>query len=554
MRSIFSKSSSLLSVSAGVMPCPFLSRLPSQFIKNYSGKLLKTYGEHCPVVSQGVTHSLAATSPLTKESQQQAKCPAGKLTMQTSAMKASPIKPITDFNDDIEVKDLDNNTFEYESFFENQIQKKKMDHSYRIFKKVNRDAKMFPAAREFSWGKKDITVWCSNDYLGMSAHPAVTKAVHDAVDNHGVGAGGTRNISGNSLLHEELEAELASLHKKEGALVFTSCYVANDTTLFTLARQIPGCEIFSDAGNHASMIQGIKNSGVPKHIFKHNDPEHLEKMLSKVDISVPKIVAFETVHSMTGAICPLEEMCDIAHKYGALTFVDEVHAVGLYGKQGAGIGERDGVEHKIDIISGTLGKAYGNIGGYIASTKALTDVVRSYGAGFIFTTSLPPTVLSGATASIRVLRSEEGRMLRAKHRANVDYLRNKLVAAGVSVEHTPSHIIPVHVGNPALCTALSDQLIQQFGHYVQAINYPTVPRGEEKLRIAPTPHHTTEMMDQFVLDLTKIWIDLGLPMRPSKSCLGSCSYCESPNLFNQLAARECLRPNCPKAEAIAAAA
>jgi len=257
---------------------------------------------------------------------------------------------------------------------------------------------------------------------------------------------------------------------------------------------------------------------------------------------------------MTGAICPLEEMCDIAHKYGALTFVDEVHAVGLYGKQGAGVGERDGVEHKIDIISGTLGKAYGNIGGYIASTKALTDVVRSYGAGFIFTTSLPPTVLSGATASIRVLRSEEGRMLRAKHRANVDYLRNKLVAAGVSVEHTPSHIIPVHVGNPALCTALSDQLIQQFGHYVQAINYPTVPRGEEKLRIAPTPHHTTEMMDQFVLDLTKIWIDLGLPMQPSKSCLGSCSYCESPNLFNQLAARECLRPNCPKAEAIAAAA
>jgi len=478
MRSIFSKSSSLLSVSAGVMPCPFLSRLPSQFIKNYSGKLLKTYGEHCPVVSQGVTHSLAATSPLTKESPQQAKCPAGKLTMQTSAMKASPIKPITDFNDDIEVKDLDNNTFEYEPFFENQIQKKKMDHSYRIFKKVNRDAKMFPAAREFSWGKKDITVWCSNDYLGMSAHPAVTKAVHDAVDNHGVGAGGTRNISGNSLLHEELEAELASLHKKEGALVFTSCYVANDTTLFTLARQIPGCEIFSDAGNHASMIQGIKNSGVPKHIFKH----------------------------------------------------------------------------KIDIISGTLGKAYGNIGGYIASTKALTDVVRSYGAGFIFTTSLPPTVLSGATASIRVLRSEEGRMLRAKHRANVDYLRNKLVSAGVSVEHTPSHIIPVHVGNPALCTALSDQLIQQFGHYVQAINYPTVPRGEEKLRIAPTPHHTTEMMDQFVLDLTKIWIDLGLPMRPSKSCLGSCSYCESPHLFNQLAARECLRPNCPKAEAIAAAA
>jgi len=522
------------------MPCPFLSRLPSQFVKNYSGKLLKTYGDHCPVVSQGVTQSLAATKePL------QSKCPVAGANFNNNG-KNSPIKPITDFSDDIEVKEFNKSPFGYESFFETQIQKKKMDHSYRIFKKVNRDAKTFPAAREFSWGKKDITVWCSNDYLGMSAHPAVTKAVHDAVDNHGVGAGGTRNISGNSLLHEELESELASLHKKEGALVFTSCYVANDTTLFTLAKQIPGCEIFSDAGNHASMIQGIKNSGVPKHIFKHNDPVHLEEMLSKVDVSVPKIVAFETVHSMSGAICPLEEMCDVAHKYGALTFVDEVHAVGLYGRQGAGVGERDGVEDKIDIVSGTLGKAYGNIGGYIAASKSLVDVVRSYGAGFIFTTSLPPTVLSGATASIRILRSEEGRMLRAKHRSNVDYLRQKLMGAGVSVEHTPSHIIPVHVGDPALNSALSDELIKQFGHYVQAINYPTVPRGEEKLRIAPTPHHTEAMMDQFVEDLTKIWVELGLPIREAKTCLNQCNFCQKPNLFNRMVARECSRQDCPQ--------
>lgn len=536
------------------MPCPFLSRLPSQFVKNYSGKLLKTYGDHCPVVSQGVTHSLAASTPLSKDAQQ-SKCPVASINLQASAGKDSPIKPITDFSDDIEVKEFNNKSaFGYESFFENQIQKKKMDHSYRIFKKVNRDAKSFPAAREFSWGKKDITVWCSNDYLGMSAHPAVTKAVHDAVDNHGVGAGGTRNISGNSLLHEDLESELASLHKKEGALVFTSCYVANDTTLFTLAKQIPGCEIFSDAGNHASMIQGIKNSGVPKHIFKHNDPKHLEEMLSKVDVSVPKIVAFETVHSMSGAICPLEEMCDVAHKYGALTFVDEVHAVGLYGREGAGVGERDGVEHKIDIISGTLGKAYGNVGGYIAASKSLVDVVRSYGAGFIFTTSLPPTVLSGATASIRVLRSEEGRMLRASHRANVDYLRQKMMSAGLSVEHTPSHIIPVHVGDPALNSAVSDQLIKQFGHYVQAINFPTVPRGEEKLRVAPTPHHTVAMMDQFVADLTQIWIELGLPIRQAKDCSGSCTFCLKPNVFNRMAARECSRPNCPQTEAVAAAA
>jgi len=542
-------------VRSGAMPCPFLSRLPTTFVKNYSSKLLKTYGDHCPVVSQGVTHSLAASTPLNKE-HKQVLCPfpVANTKMHTSGGKDFPIKPVTAINDDIEVKEFNKPGFGYETFFEEQIQKKKMDHSYRIFKKVNRDAKTFPAAREFSWGKKDITVWCSNDYLGMSAHPKVTKAVHDAIDNHGVGAGGTRNISGNSLLHEELESELAALHKKEGALVFTSCYVANDTTLFTLPKLIPGCEIFSDAGNHASMIQGIKNSGVPKHIFKHNDPDHLEHLLSKVDVSVPKIVAFETVHSMSGAICPLEEMCDVAHKYGALTFVDEVHAVGLYGREGAGVGERDGIEHKIDIISGTLGKAFGNVGGYIAASESLVDVVRSYGAGFIFTTSLPPTVLSGAIASIKVLRSEEGRMLRARHRTNVDYLREKLMAAGLSVEHTPSHIIPVHVGDPALCSALSDGLIQQFGHYVQAINFPTVPRGEEKLRVAPTPHHTVAMMDQFVSDLTSIWVSLGLPIRSAATCPGSCNFCQKPVMFNKMTARECPRIDCPQVESVAAAA
>merc|ERR1719211_76631 len=303
-----------------------------------------------------------------------------------------------------------------------------MDHSYRVFRKVMRNASQFPAAKEYSKGDKDITVWCSNDYLGMSAHPVVTEAVHQAVRRHGVGAGGTRNISGNSLLHEDLEAEVASLNKKEAALIFTSCYVANDTTLFTLATKLPGCEIFSDAGNHASMIQGIRNSRAPKHIFKHNDPEHLDQLLSKVDKSVPKIVAFETVHSMTGAICPLEEMCDVAHRFGALTFVDEVHAVGLYGWEGAGVGQRDGVADKMDIVTGTLGKAFGNVGGYIASTGRLVDVVRSYGAGFIFTTSLPPTVLRGATEAVRVLRSEEGRELRRRHQDNVQYLRQSLLA------------------------------------------------------------------------------------------------------------------------------
>jgi len=538
------------------MTCPFLSRLPSQFVKNYSSKLLKTYGEHCPVASTA-GHSLLNANkepaPVTAGSLpgvQGSKCPMAGISTGKFG-EHSPIRPIESFIDDIEVIEKPK-SFKYESYFEKQIEKKKMDHSYRIFKKVNRSAKAFPAAKEFSWGPKEITVWCSNDYLGMSAHPTVTKAVHDAVDSFGVGAGGTRNISGNSMLHEELENELASLHQMEAGLVFTSCYVANDTTLFTLAKQLPGCQIFSDAGNHASMIQGIKNSGVPKHVFRHNDPEHLDKLLSTVDPGIPKIVAFETVHSMTGAICPLEEMCDVAHKYGALTFVDEVHAVGLYGKEGAGVGERDDVAHKIDILSGTLGKAFGNIGGYITSTQSLVDVIRSFGAGFIFTTSLPPTVLSGALASIRVLRSEEGREMRSKHRAAVNYLRTNLLEAGVSVEHTPSHIIPVHVGDPALCNALSDGLIQNYGHYVQAINFPTVPRGQEKLRIAPTPHHTEEMMDQFTEDLTRMWQSLGLPLK--QGCSGWCEACSKPALYNRQDARECEVPNCPQVEAFAAAA
>jgi 5-aminolevulinate synthase len=309
------------------MTCPFLSRLPSQFVKNYSSKLLKTYGEHCPVVSQGASQTLASPGPLARDAALchegpalgVTKCPMGGAKLHTQAPGQAPVSQARAALDDGEEA-----AFAYESFFDQQIQKKKMDHSYRVFKKVSRDAANFPAAREFSWGEKDITVWCSNDYLGMSAHPIVTGAVARAVQQHGVGAGGTRNISGNSVLHEELETELASLHDKQAALVFTSCYVANDTTLFTLARQLPGCQIFSDAGNHASMIQGIRNSGVPKHVFRHNDPDHLDSLLAKVPTGVPKIVAFETVHSMSGAICPLEELCDVAHRHGALTFVDEV--------------------------------------------------------------------------------------------------------------------------------------------------------------------------------------------------------------------------------------
>lgn len=264
----------------------------------------------------------------------------------------------------------------------------------------------------------------------MSCHPEVKSAVRHALEKYGAGAGGTRNISGNSLNHENLEKRLANLHQKEAALLFTSCFVANDSTLFTLARLLPGCHIFSDAGNHASMIMGIRNSGVPKHIFRHNDVDHLRSLLKKVDKNVPKIVAFETVHSMTGAICPLEELCDLTHEYGGISFVDEVHAVGLYGDHGAGVGERDNQLHKMDIISGTMGKAFGNIGGYIAGSAKLVDMIRSYAAGFIFTTSLPPTVLCGADKAIEILSSDEGRELRQRHQSNVSYLRNLLQREG----------------------------------------------------------------------------------------------------------------------------
>lgn len=424
------------------MPCPFLARLSSNYVKNYAPILLKAYGNQCPVVSRAVS-SLQGGHPGNPTEVEGAN---NKRSLHRQQNQANPtpcpflkesssiLKEVNEDIQDIPVNRTQAGpTFPYEDFFHEQIIKKKADHSYRVFKKVLRNAEDFPRAKEYSNGERPITVWCSNDYLGMSRHHEVKTAVAQALQNHGTGAGGTRNISGNTILHEKLESRLAQLHQKEAGLVFTSCYVANDSTLFTLARSLPGCHIFSDSGNHASMIQGIKNSLVPKHIFRHNDPAHLKELLSKVDKSIPKIVAFETVHSMTGAICPLEEMCDIAHDFGALTFVDEVHAVGLYGKHGAGVGERDGQMHKMDIISGTLGKAFGNIGGYIASTEKLIDMVRSYAAGFIFTTSLPPTVLAGAHKAIEILASDEGRALRKMHQQNVRYLRARLMEEGEKI-------------------------------------------------------------------------------------------------------------------------
>ncbi|XP_041656430.1 5-aminolevulinate synthase, nonspecific, mitochondrial-like [Cheilinus undulatus] len=430
-------------------------------------------------------------------------------------------------------------TFKYDKFFEKKIESKKTDHTYRVFKTVNRRALSFPMADDYSESlhvKRDVSVWCSNDYLGMSRHPKVTQAIMDTLRKHGAGAGGTRNISGTSKFHVELEHELADLHGKDAALLFTSCFVANDSTLFTLAKMLPGCEIYSDAGNHASMIQGIRNSGVKKFIFRHNDVNHLRELLEKSDPSTPKIVAFETVHSMDGAVCPLEEMCDIAHKFGAITFVDEVHAVGLYGSRGGGIGDRDRVMHKMDIISGTLGKAFGCVGGYIASTSALVDTVRSYAAGFIFTTSLPPMLLAGARESIKVLKSEEGGVLRRKHQRSVKLLRQMLMDSGLPVVPCPSHIIPVQVSDAEKNTEICDIMMARYNIYVQAINYPTVAKGEELLRIAPTPLHTPQMMNYFVDRLVKTWKEVGLELRSHSSA--ECNFCQQPLHFELMSERE----------------
>ncbi|XP_007174780.1 5-aminolevulinate synthase, non-specific, mitochondrial isoform X2 [Balaenoptera acutorostrata] len=405
-------------------------------------------------------------------------------------------------------------TFQYDHFFEKKIDEKKNDHTYRVFKTVNRRAQFFPMADDYSdclITKKQVSVWCSNDYLGMSCHPRVCGAVMDTLKQHGTGAGGTRNISGTSKFHVDLEQELADLHGKDAALLFSSCFVANDSTLFTLAKMMPGCEIYSDSGNHASMIQGIWNSRVPKYIYRHNDVSHLRELLQRSDPAVPKIVAFETVHSMDGAVCPLEELCDVAHEFGAITFVDEVHAVGLYGAQGGGIGDRDGVMPKMDIISGTL-------------------------AGFIFTTSLPPMLLAGALESVRILKSTEGRVLRRQHQRNVKLMRQMLMDASLPVVHCPSHIIPVRVADAAKNTEVCNELMSRHNIYVQAINYPTVPRGEELLRIAPTPHHTPQMMNYFVENLLATWKRVGLELKPHSSA--ECNFCRRPLHFEVMSERE----------------
>lgn len=399
---------------------------------------------------------------------------------------------------------------DYEAFFTDHLGRLRDEGRYRVFAELERIVGAFPRARLHCEGKppRDVTVWCSNDYLAMGQHPAVVEAMQAAIGAQGSGAGGTRNISGTNTLHAALERELASLHNKQAALVFTSGYVANETTLQTLGAMLPGCELYSDAFNHASMIAGIRHSGAVRKIFRHNDVRHLEELLAAADPATPKIVAFESVYSMDGDISPINEICDVAHRYGAITYLDEVHAVGMYGDGGGGVAERDGALDKVDIVQATLAKAFGVVGGYIASTEATIDFVRSCGSGFIFTTSLPPAIAAAALASVRLVRSQPE--LRARHQERAATLKRRLAAAGLPVMPSVTHIVPLFVGDAALCKQASDLLMERHAIYVQPINYPTVPRGTERLRLTPTPLHGDEDMTRLVDALQDVWQTLGL--------------------------------------------
>ena len=399
---------------------------------------------------------------------------------------------------------------DFETFFKNELGGLHQEGRYRVFADLERQKGNFPRATRYTAdGPKDVTVWCSNDYLGMGQNPAVTEAMKLAIDQCGAGAGGTRNISGTHHQHVALEAELADFHGKEAALIFTSGWISNLAALGTLGRVLPGCVIFSDAQNHNSMIEGIRRSGAEKRIFRHNDAAHLDELMAAVDPDRPKIVAFESVYSMDGDIAPIAAICDVADRYGALTYLDEVHAVGLYGPQGGGIADRDGLAHRLTIIEGTLAKAFGVMGGYISGTAALIDVVRSLAESFIFSTSLCPHLAAGARAAIRHVRSHPED--RARQAANAARLKAMLMEAGLPVLDTPSHILPVIVGDAHLCRRISERLIAEHAIYVQPINYPTVARGQERLRITPTPFHTEAHMRTLVDAFLAIGRDLGWP-------------------------------------------
>jgi len=401
----------------------------------------------------------------------------------------------------------------YDQVFDQAIERLHAEGRYRVFIDILRNKGAYPNARCFAGhnGPKDITVWCSNDYLAMGQHPKVIEAMEEALHDVGAGSGGTRNIGGNTHYHVQLEAELADLHGKDGALLFTSGYVSNDATLSTLAKILPGCVIFSDELNHASMIAGIRNSGAPKKVWRHNDVEHLEELLAETDPNLPKLIAFESVYSMDGDVAPIHAICDLAEKYNALTYIDEVHAVGMYGPRGGGITDRDEAAHRIDIIEGTLGKAFGVMGGYIAADQKIIDVIRSYAPGFIFTTSLSPVLVAGVLASVRHLKSSS--VEREGQQASAAFLKACFADAGLPVMPSTTHIVPLMVGDPVRAKKISDILLAEYGVYVQPINFPTVPRGTERLRFTPGPSHTREMMVELTKALVEIWDRMDLELR-----------------------------------------
>jgi 5-aminolevulinate synthase len=400
----------------------------------------------------------------------------------------------------------------YDQIFDAAIDRLHSEGRYRVFIDILRNKGAYPNARCFAGhnGPKPITVWCSNDYLAMGQHPKVIAAMEEALHDVGAGSGGTRNIGGNTHYHIDLERELADLHGKDGALLFTSGYVSNDATLSTLAKVLPGCVIFSDELNHASMIAGIRNSGAEKRVFRHNDLEHLEELLAATDPALPKLIAFESVYSMDGDVAPIHAICDLAEKYNALTYIDEVHAVGMYGPRGGGITDRDEAAHRIDIIEGTLGKAFGVMGGYIAADTRIIDVIRSYAPGFIFTTSLSPVLVAGVLASVRHLKASS--VERDAQQAAAATLKQLFRDAGLPVMDSTTHIVPLMVGDPVRAKKVSDILLAEYGVYVQPINFPTVPRGTERLRFTPGPAHTEAMMQDLTRALVEIWERLDLEM------------------------------------------
>ncbi|EJD01061.1 5-aminolevulinate synthase [Fomitiporia mediterranea MF3/22] len=438
--------------------------------------------------------------------------------------KATPVATATEKKATTSANIKNQNGFNYEVFYADELEKKHKDKSYRYFNNINRLAAKFPVAHTGAV-EEEVTVWCANDYLGMGKNPIVLDTIHRTLDKYGHGAGGTRNIAGNGAMHLALEEEIAALHRKPAALVFSSCYVANDATLSTLGSKLPGCVFFSDTMNHASMIQGMRHSGAKREIFKHNDLQDLEMKLAQYPKETPKIIAFESVYSMCGSVGPIAEICDLAKQYGALTFLDEVHAVGMYGPRGAGVAEHldwdahvragnspdaipGSVADRVDIITGTLGKAYGAVGGYIAGSTDFVDTIRSYAPGFIFTTSLPPATVAGAQASIAYQKEHLGD--RRLQQLNTRKLKSRLEERGIPVVPGPSHIVPVLVGDAALAKAASDMLLSEHAIYVQSINYPTVARGEERLRITPSPGHMVEQLEILVNAVDSVFTRLGI--------------------------------------------